>query len=195
MKDHKVGWLLFGHISFHINVNNQLLPNSFLWRSPCHHKGGHSSLVLPLSFLETMWREDVTPLSLTIRVALTKLSKEALKGLAHLPSKKCLCPGLGQLGGSSTPGRCSWHAPKYSLNSSQDRLFPYPFLARANQVSRRAATGSCGHPGSQQASPPICTICPPHSSETAPNLVSFTYLFLKGPPLGTHRAFFGLTGC
>lgn len=145
-----------------------------------------------------MWREDLPPLSLTVRVALTKFSKlkmEPLKGLPHSPSKMPSCPGLGQLAGSSTPGRSSRHAPKHSPNSSQESLFPSPFLAPANQISRRAATGSCVHPGSQQASPPICIISSPHSQETAPNLVSLTYSFLMRPPLGTCCAFFGLTGC
>lgn len=112
-------------MSFHINFDNQLLPHSFLWRSPCH-EGGHNTLALCLGFLVTMWREDVTPLSLTVRVALTKLSKlttEPLKGLPHLPSKMHICPRLGQISGSSTPGR-PWHAPKHSPNSSQEKFFP-----------------------------------------------------------------------
>lgn len=57
-----------------------------------------------------MWRKDVTPLFLTARVALTKLSKlkmEPLKGLPHSPSKMCLCPGLDQLNTRKTFLMCS----------------------------------------------------------------------------------------
>lgn len=165
---------------------------------------GHSSLGYLLGFLVILQKADLTPLSLSLRVALTRFSKD------RVPQRRATISSLltqNALMSRSRPACWFLHTRKSYLSCLNARN---PSLCPG--MSRDAPPNSL--PGSSKLIPKkgcYRVLCPswiptsfsihhlhhlptPLSSNCSqPHLL--THPFLKGPPLSTHCAFFGLTGC
>lgn len=161
-----------------------------------------SSLGFPLGFLVILQRTDLTPLSLSVRVALIKFSK--LKD--GLPQRHALISSLptqNVVMSTSQPACWFLHTRKTCLSCSK---------THSKFLSRHAPPNSL--PGSSKLIPKkgcYGVLCPSwiptsfstHHLHRLPTPLSrtcsqphlLTHPFSKGPPVSTHCAFFGLAGC
>ena len=163
---------------------------------------GHSSLGFSLGFLLNLRRADLTPLSLSVRVALTEFSKlkdrvpQRHASISSLPTQNALMS-------RSQPACWLLHTRKTCSSHSKTRS---KFLSRdAPPNSLAGSSKPIPKKGCYRVLCPswIPTSFSTHHLHHLPTPLSencsqphlLTHPFLKGPPLSTHCAFFGLTGC